>query len=461
VNEVAKPIAAQESAEKKRKLPRLLMEGTEAMRDAGTEYLPRHPLEELDAWTSRKKASVLTTAFKDAINLASGLIFRKPVQVDASEDVQKWLSNVDMIGQDATQFTRTAFEHAATDGISFIVVDFPTVPKGATLKIERDLGVRPYWVLVPAAHVLGWRTQSVNGRVVLTQFRYKETATVNDGMFGTKTIERIRVMEPGMVTVYIDPEGKGNWVIDPTAGGASTLTEIPVVPIYTGRTGFMEGLPPLLDLAWKNVEHWQSASDQRHILHVARVPLLFGSGFDSDSSLAASPNSAILGPSGSTLAYVEHGGKAIEAGRTDLLDLLDQMQRMAGKILNEKVMKTATESGVESTQAMSRIQAWALGLQHALDLAMEFSGKWAGRDVGKVRVNTDVDTAKPDAQMLTEIRNATIGGLLSKETYLQILQDAEVLPNGFDVQEEMDRLSTQAPVVTEVPPRVPKPAPAA
>jgi hypothetical protein len=264
-----------------------------------------------------------------------------------------------------------------------------------------------------------------------------------------------------VVTVFVDNEGQGNWVIDPAASGATTLQEIPVVPVYTGRTGFMGGLPPMLDLAWKNVEHWQSASDQRHILHVSRVPILFGSGFDSDSSLAASPNSAILGPTGSTLVYVEHSGKAIEAGRQDLVDLKDEMQRMAGKIINEKVMKTATESGVESTQAMSRIQAWALGLQHALDLAMEFTAKWAKRDVGTVRVNTDVDTAKPDAQFLTEVRNAVVSGLLSKETYLQILQDAEVLPDGFDIQDELDRLSIQAPAPVEVPPRTPKPAPAA
>jgi len=35
----------------------------------------------------------------------------------------------------------------------------------------------------------------------------------------------------------------------------------------------MQAKPPLLDLAWLNVEHWQSASDQSNILHVARVPI--------------------------------------------------------------------------------------------------------------------------------------------------------------------------------------------
>lgn len=459
MNEVAKVTEAQATAEAVRVLPRLLYSGTKAMRDAGATYLPKHPLEDEKAWQSRVDVSVLLPAFRDAVDLASGLIFRKPVHVDAPEDARDWFRNVDLVGQDVTQFGRTVFNHAAVDGIGFIVVDYPRVPPGVSLKVERDMGVRPYWIHVKAEQVLGWRTQNVNGKQILTQFRYQEAVEVADGMFGTKTQQRIRVLEPQMVTVYVKKDN--DWEIDVEASGATTMEEVPVVPVYTGRTGFMQGLPPLADLAWTNVKHWQSSSDQQHILHVARVPLLFGSGFSDDATLAASPNSAILGPPDSTLAYVEHSGKAIEAGRQDLLDLLDQMQRMAGKVINEKVMKTATESGVESTQAMSRVEAWALGMQHAYDRAMELTAKWAKREVGKLRVNTDVDISKPDAAMLTEMRNAVIASLLSKETYLQIMQDAEVLPDGWTVEDEMDRLSTQAPTQQEVPPRVPKPAPAA
>lgn len=460
MNDVSKMTDAQVAAETKRRLPRLLYQGTEAMRAAGDTYLPKHPLEDKAAWEARVAASVLLPSFRDAVDLATGLIFRKPVHVEAQEEVQAWLQNVDLVGQDVTQFGRTVFEHAAVDGIGFIVVDHPVVPQGVSLKVERDMGVRPYWVHVKAEQVLGWRTQNVNGKQILTQFRYQEAVEVADGAFGTAIQQRIRVLEPGMVTVYVKNAASTAWEIDVDASGVTSLTEVPVVPVYTGRKGFMEGLPPLIDLAWTNVKHWQSASDQQHILHVARVPILFASGFDTSGSLVASPNSAILGPLGTTLEYVEHSGKAIEAGRQDLEDLKDEMQRMAGKIINEKVMKTATESGVESTQAISRVQAWALGLQHAFDSAMELTGKWAGREVGKLRVNSDLDTSRPDATMLTEIRNAVVGGLLSKETYLQVLQDAEVLPAGFDVQEELDRLSIQAPSQPDVPPRTPAPTPA-
>ena len=109
-----------------------------------------------------------------------------------------------------------------------------------------------------------------------------------------------------------------------------------------------------------------------------------------------------------------------------------------------------------STQAMSRIQAWAMGLQAGLNQAWALCGKWIGQELGTLAVNCDVDTSTPDAQFLTEIRNAVIGNLLSKETYLKILTNAEVLPEGFDISEELSRLEMEAPDMTPPPPRIPK-----
>jgi hypothetical protein len=294
----------------------------------------------------------------------------------------------------------------------------------------------------------------VNGRNLITQFRYLEATTEPDGAFGSKSVDRVRVLEPGMVSVYIQTEDKKDWVLDPEASGLVSLREVPVVPIYTGRTGFMTGVPPLLDLAWKNVEHWQSASDQRNILHVARVPLLFARGIEGDIMIG--PNNCISTErADADVKWVEHSGKAIEAGRTDLQDLETQMQRMAGRILDSGIAKTATQSDSETTQAMSKIQAWALGLQAGLNTAWAMCGKWIGQDLGTLAVNTDFDTSRPDAQFLTEIRNAVVANLLSKETYLKILFNAEVLPEGFDVQEELDKLESQAPDLPPIPPRGP------
>ena len=464
MNPVAEISATQGALESKRRLTRCLVDGTEAMRQAGKSYLPKHPAESEDAWKARKDASVLLPAYRDAINLTCGLIFRKAVgAADVPMDAQPWLDNVDLMGRSVTQFAEDILRDAF-NGVSYIVADYPNTlalaqgmgRSALTLADERDLGIRPHLVHVLSEQVLGWRVQTVNGHQILTQFRYKECATEPDGAYGSKVVERIRVLEPGMVTVYTKTDAQTDWMLDPEQSGIVTIKEVPVVPIYTGRTGYMEGVPPLLDLAWKNVEHWQSASDQRNILHVARVPLLATIGIDAND-LVIGPQNILALPVGGDAKWIEHSGKAIESGRIDLQDLEAQMQTMAGKILDRGVVKTATQSGIESTQAMSKIQAWALGLQAGLNAAWALCGKWINQDLGTLAVNSDVDISTPDAPFLTEIRNAVVAGLLTKETYLKILDSAEVLPEGFDVQTELDQLESEAPVMAVLPPLSKKP----
>ena len=95
---------------------------------------------------------------------------------------------------------------------------------------------------------------------------------------------QIRVLEPGAWRTYREVEsvnGKKSW--QPHDEGLTSLDVIPLATFYTKRTGFMMATPPLLELAYMNVKHWQSQSDQDNILHVARVPMLMISGIDDDT----------------------------------------------------------------------------------------------------------------------------------------------------------------------------------
>jgi hypothetical protein len=126
MNPVADQSSIQKALEDKRKLPRLLTEGTVAMRQAGKDYLPQFPAEQLGDYNARKASSVLLPAFRDAIDLACGLIFRKEVEEGEGvpADAEEWLDNIDMTGRDVTQFAESVLRDAF-NGVSYIVVDFP------------------------------------------------------------------------------------------------------------------------------------------------------------------------------------------------------------------------------------------------------------------------------------------------------------------------------------------------
>ena len=73
------------------------------------------------------------------------------------------------------------------------------------------------------------------------------------------------------------------------------IEHVPVVECAVDADYAMRARPPLLDLAWLNLAHWQSSSDQRHILHIARVPILFARGMDTaESQIDIGPNRIIM-----------------------------------------------------------------------------------------------------------------------------------------------------------------------
>jgi len=126
--------------------------------------------------------------------------------------------------------------------------------------------------------VLYWEAERIDGVMTLTEVRIWELQEHQAGLFSSLPVLQVRVLKRDVFEVWqpveVENAGKKESVWQVVETGVNTLGKIPLVPFYALRTGFMQSRPPLLDLAYMNVEHWQSSSDQRSILHTARVPLL-------------------------------------------------------------------------------------------------------------------------------------------------------------------------------------------
>lgn len=424
------------------------MGSTATMREEGTTYLPIEAAESEKAWESRRDRSSFFPAFRKAIQTMVGKPFSYPITIgdDVPSQLRGWFENVDLTGRDLDTFSRDVFSQALIDGITWVAVDYPKVPQGATLEDENRMGARPYLIHIPLASMLGWRTETVGGRPVLTQVRWAEAVEVPDGEFGVKAENRVRVWGRGEVRTYSDT-GNG-LMFDPDLSGPVTLQEIPVVAVYTGRNGFWTATPPLEDLAWANVTHWQSSSDQRHVLHVARVPLL---GADEDmrvnpaAPVVVGPDRLIVGLKG--LRFVEHSGAAIAAGRQDLLDIEDQMRRMAGELLARTAGdKTATETSLEAMEGASQLKRWVWNFQDSMEEVLRLMAAWVGeRQGGSIEIDTDWDDDALAADMLGALTSAAQSGLISKDTYLWNLQNAELLPPGRTIEDEKSMMDIEPP----------------
>ncbi len=436
--------------------------GTRAMRAAAQTYLPMMPDEPVAGYNARLKQSVLTNYYRDTIEklvskpLKQPIVFKDDVPVAISE----YADNIDGQGTDVDTFAKQVGEAALHHGVTYILVDYPRTDGARSIHDERHQSIRPYGIHYRAPQIIGWKTETNNGQLRLTQVRIRETVYQDVGEFEQERVERIRVLEPGFYRVFelrTQADGSEDWVA--TEGyevivNGKPLDFIPLIPVYAAQLGYMTAEPRLVDLAYLNIAHWQSDSDQRNILHVARVPILFAAGLGDEENTVSRLNIAattyIKGQLGSELSYVEHSGKGIEAGRQDLQDLEARMAQMGLNMLvkGKSGTTTATARVLDQSEADSPLGMFARELERVLMLMLDYFGVFMGMgpdNGGSVELFKDFSLTMRDAEDIKELGNMRARGDISQVTYWQELKRRGMLSDDFDPSDEIDLLDLEAP----------------
>ncbi|KAB0509673.1 DUF4055 domain-containing protein [Pseudomonas moorei] len=437
-----------------------LMGGTRAMREAGELLLPKWPKEEDCDYRKRLGLSTLFPAYRETVKNNTGRVFAEPIVLgeDVPPAVVDFTDDFDRQGNNLQVWAKSFFTQALSHGLCHALAEYPNIkPSGdteqlVTLADARAVKARPYAIMIRPQQVVGWRVSNDGGEHVLTQFRYMESVEEEEGAFGIKCINQIRVLIPGAWMTYreqTDAKGMKTWALYDE--GPTSLDHIPLTTLYTDRTGFMTAKPPLLELAYLNAKHWQSQSDQDNILHVARVPMLAISGIDDDTwELKVGTASATKLPKDGDMKWVEHTGASIEAGRTSLIDIEDQMRVAGAKLLQKetKSVKTATQAEEEAAQEMSPLQTMASGLEDALDQILQHFAELSGLPEGghvQVQGNFDIDFAPETTLPL--LLNMASQGRLSDETLFSEMQRRNVVSSDIKWEEEAAKIATQGPAL--------------
>ena len=422
-------------------LPRTLWGGTRSMRSAAEKYLPREPAEDLVAYSARLNRTVLFNAFKKTVMDMTGRVFAKEILLgeDVPEAIVTWSENIDMAGRHLSQFASDVMQDALQTGIAYILVDSPE-GEGET---RADQG-RPYLVHIRAEDVIGWSSETIGEATRLTSFRFYETVEVTEG-YHVERVRRIKVLTLGGFEVWSQNERK-EWIL--TAEGARGIEAVPIVPVYMGRTGYMIGTPPLQDLADLNVAHWQSSSDQRNIVHVVRVPILFASGIGEAEGLVigASMMTKATDPAAS-MQWVEHSGRGVEAGANDLASLEMQMQVQGLNLIDGGPAETATGEVRADVKENSRLSRWADSLKDAIENALALMAQIGGLgdDGGSVVVNKDFGIVARGVVDIQALIAAYQAGIISYETVLNEMVRRGFISDDVTPEYEAERLSINQP----------------
>ena len=435
---------------------RALMGGTDAMRHAGEKYLPKFAAEDPQNYKKRLAQSWLFNGYRKTVRDMVGRVFAKPVELDGTPPTQlkDWCDNIDLEGNDLSTFARRVLEDGLPAGISYILADAPPRDGVVTKAQAQAQNLRPYLVHIKAEDVLGWKSQTIAGTPTLTQLRLSETATEDDPKdeFKQVTFQQIRVfdrLDSGvMVRIFRKikgRDGRERWV-EQGAPSMTGLPDITIVPFYSNRDGFFTGTPLLDDLADVNIAHWQSQSDQRNILHYARVPMLaiFRPSNSDAQPISISAGQSIELEAGGDVKWVEHSGAAIGSGRQDLKDLEFQMETHGLQLLQPKPGgQSATGEMLDSQKETSILAMTADELEDSLEQALTWLCMYGGLGDAEIEVsvNKEFETSMLGFQEVTAMLQAVNTGNLSKETFLREMARGKIIDPSIDPAEELDRIA--------------------
>ena len=337
------------------------LEVMQAFRDDDvSKLLIKWELESDEGYASRQKNSVLFNVVANTINTAKGMLFRRAMSW--SDDlntlfIKEASENMDKNQTSLNEFMKEATINSLWDGISFITVDMPKNEGDEVVSFQQQLerGITPYFVHVRSSQILNRRYQGQK----LTQITIDENVTEYDGDFGEKTINQQRVLFIGGGRVYRDDEVIYEW--------ENNLNYIPIVPVYSNKTAFMQGTPKFYPLAKMNLKHYNFMSWNDKSLFCASVPIakIFGTVNDGENVvIGADIALRFRDKESGDFLWEEFKGTSIDKLQEEIKNVEDRMAKSSLSFLtSNNTEKTATEASIVTTSETSDLSSIAGSIQ--------------------------------------------------------------------------------------------------
>lgn len=446
-----------------------IVEGYDAIRDAGTKYLPKFADESEADYKVRQNLTKFTNIYRDVLEGLATKPFEEEISLVGGDEIPKeandFIEDVDGAGNNLSMFSALTFFNGINNAIDWIFVDYPTTEPGAIYSVAaaRQRNLKPFWTHVLARNVYEVRTKMVGSEEIITYIRIFEPS--ND----TNNADHVRIFErsdAGVVTWELyKKNGQAKNVEDQFVlenGGTLSINRIPLVPFITGRRDgrTFRFSPVMRDAADLQIDLYQDESALKYIKTLAGYPMLAANGMKPQLGpdgktvlkLAIGPMRVLYGvpdgagnhgefkfiePTANSLEFLQ---KSIDKTKQDLREL----GRQPLTALSQQL--TTVTTSIAAGKARSAVTAWALALKDCLENAMKITMQYmVVASEPEVNVYTGFDNVTDDGTDLDALDKARGRGDISHETFMLELKRRKVLSPEFDFEVEKQRLLEDIP----------------
>ena len=413
--------------------------------DSTTQYLFQFPQEIKTTFETRQQRATLRNFVKRAVQAFTGMIFRKPLEINGyGVRTTKLFKKIDT-NQTIENFSKDIGTALTKDGVTYILADSPKAG---------DKG-QPYLMHIGRAQVINWRKDPLGKYTMVV---IEEVIAKPYGDFGTEYVKQWRVYRliEGKVTIQIytsstaGADSKMNTGVYTAEAAMDTqFTSIPLVELVVDKT------PILYDIAKLNVKHFNRLSHKDRYLTMAAlpIPVIWGADIDDKGNTTTAKPALVIGVDEAFVFSSKEDGdfqwRELSGTSVDLLeqDLNAITEDITTGILRAAetagaVQKTATEVQLLQAEASNRVTAIAnaveVGMQTALIILSEINNE-AVPDKAVFIINKDFNAALMGSDGARIVMEAYITGMVSMETYLQTMSDMELI-NIDSAKDEIARI---------------------
>lgn len=424
-----------------------LMGGTRAMRKAGVKYLPQETDEGSSQYNVRLNRSFLYNAYKDTITKCVSRPFSKPMVVEVPEPLNPLIENFDGEGQHIQDFVMEYFKQLVMWGVAHAYADYPSVedPKKENRKTTRQKGLMPFNKIIDTQRMIGWKIgdKKANERELI-EIRYTKIKTYDFDDYEQEKRKQVWVVRADSFEVWEwqTVDKKEQWVLIDDGNIQNGIKGIPIVTAYTEKEKMMMAFPPMQELGWTNVEHWQSMSDQKNILRFCRFGILMASGFSAEEiakGLTVAPTQVVYSENPEAkLLFTEHSGKAVDAGNKDIQSIEDRMEVLGLQPMIQKYWNVkATGQAINEKKSVSQIEMWIYSTVRAMKQLLLYDARWMGLDYTEddinISINEDFIYGSADSSNIQALHKAREFGDIDQRTYILELKRFGVLSDDVDI----------------------------
>ncbi|MFP2239947.1 DUF4055 domain-containing protein [Pseudescherichia vulneris] len=437
---------------------RRVIEGEEAVKDAGKSLLPKLGGQDEVEYEAYKHRATFFNATGRTASALKGVIMDTPPICDLPAELKSYESNMDGEGAALQVVAERFIRELVDEGRAGIGIDI--------------VGGRPVLNIYKTEEIINWRGSKVKGEtreLCLATTRSPIAIEDKEDPFSTviaqEYIGRYLDRESGALhvrrQVVGDKEKRDAEVLSMTYPDGKPLDFVPLVICgLMGPELDEPGKPTLNDLININIAHYRNSADYEHGLHYVGMPTAVVIGvsstpFPQDGPGDQKQNAYRIGadtvweiPLNGDAKYLEFTGQGLENYVTAMREKEAQMAVLGSRILapEKRQAEAAETASIHRASEHATVADIAHSASDAMSLALSMAYHWLTGKTKEIvfKFNDDYAPKGLTAQEITALTKAYQAGSISFETFWQSMKDGGVKMAGDTPEEEMALIQSGA-----------------